>query len=85
MDVEPLAQSFGERISLVHWRFFQLYEYHVTRIISSSFITIKPEELFDIKFADGSSIRKMISKMQSDSNLFAVYMSAKMGYRWLFQ
>jgi hypothetical protein len=85
VDLELGAATREKRVSMVNWRFFQLYEYTVTRTVASSFLTINPEELYGIKLGDASSIRKLVAKMQSDSNLFAVYLASKMGYRWLFQ
>ena len=51
--------------------------------MSSSFITVLPEKMFNVKFGDGESVQSFVSRLQSDGNLFGQYMAAKMGYRWI--
>jgi|LauGreDrversion4_2_1035121.scaffolds.fasta_scaffold532814_1 hypothetical protein len=48
------------QITNVEWRFFQLYEYSLTRTVASSFITVRPEQLFNVRFGDASSIREFV-------------------------
>ncbi len=38
----------SQGISNVEWRFFQLYEYTLTRSIASSFITMLPQKMFNV-------------------------------------
>ncbi len=84
IDVDSLNSDMGKRIKNVDWRFFQLYEYILTRVVSTSFITFDPQAVYGVEFSNALSVRKFISKMKSDGNLFGVYMASKMGYRWLF-
>lgn len=49
--------NIDQSISDVQWRFFQLYEYSLSRSVSSSFITVLPEKMFNVKFADGESVK----------------------------
>jgi hypothetical protein len=49
--------NIDQSINDVQWRFFQLYEYSLSRSVSSSFITVLPEKMFNVKFADGESVK----------------------------
>ncbi|TNV78753.1 hypothetical protein FGO68_gene3108 [Halteria grandinella] len=84
-SIMDFDQNNGYSTSLVNWRFFQLYEYTLTRTLSTSFITTDPQALFNVHFSDAATIQTLQTRLSRDAQLFGVYLAAKMGYRWLFQ
>lgn len=63
IDIDPLNPVVGNRVPKVEWRFFQLYEYMLTRTRSTSFITFDPQAVYGVDFGDALSVRKFIAKM----------------------
>jgi len=71
------------RITDISYRFFQLWQYVLTRQIA--FYELHPESQWGIKFSDPSTIRALDQRLLSDSGFFAAFMASKLGFPPFFQ
>jgi hypothetical protein len=83
--VSLIRPSAAYQSKALSWRFLQLYEYSVTRMVKPAMITVHPQKLFDLTLTSAESVRGFVDRMETDGGLFGRYMAAKSGYRRLAQ